>query len=144
VLRALGKHWDWAAQGGTATLPLLARVWLRAEWARDLIVLRMPYRKPVGGELPAWKTDLNVVHKRVRARVEHALAPMKSWNILRNCRCKRDGVWYATRGQASIAAVLARSATDSIVAKTKVNALVRAVALRVREGRGGADQGRYR
>ena len=30
-------------------------------------------------------------------------------------------------GQASIAAVLARSATDPIVAKTKVNALVRAV-----------------
>jgi hypothetical protein len=27
---------------------------------------------------------------------------MKSWNILRNCRRKRDGVWYATRGVAQM------------------------------------------
>ena len=61
----------------------------------------MPYRKPAdGSELPAWKTGLNTVHKRIRARVEHALAHMKSWNILRNCRRKRDGVWYATRAVA--------------------------------------------
>lgn len=60
----------------------------------------MPYRKPREGQppLPQWKQDLNTVHKRVRARVEHALAHMKSWNILRNCRRKRDGVWHATRG----------------------------------------------
>lgn len=33
----------------------------------------MPYRKPAdGSELAAWKNDLNTVHKRVRARVEHA------------------------------------------------------------------------
>lgn len=57
----------------------------------------MPYRKPVNGsELPEWKHELNAVHKRVRARVEHALSHMKSWNILRNCRRKRDGVYYAT------------------------------------------------
>ena len=63
----------------------------------------MPYRKPAdGSELAAWKHDLNAVHKRVRARVEHALAHMKSWNILRNCRRKRDGVWYATRGVAQM------------------------------------------
>ena len=60
----------------------------------------MPYRKPRDGEppLPQWKDDLNTVHKRVRARVEHAFAHMKSWNILRNCHRKRDGVWHATRG----------------------------------------------
>jgi hypothetical protein len=62
----------------------------------------MPYRKPAGGELSAWKIDLNAVHKRVRARVEHALAHMKSWNILRNCRRKRQGVWFATRGIAQM------------------------------------------
>ena len=46
----------------------------------------IPYRKPVGGEdLPERQEELNIVHKRVRARVEHALAHMKSWNILRNC-----------------------------------------------------------
>jgi hypothetical protein len=53
-----------------------------------------------GASFPEWKTELNTVHKRVRARVEHAFAYMKSWNILRNCRRKRDGVWYATRGVA--------------------------------------------
>jgi hypothetical protein len=64
----------------------------------------MPYRKPADGQpsLPQWKHDLNTVHKRVRARVEHALAHMKSWNILRNCRRKGDGVWHATRGVAQM------------------------------------------
>jgi hypothetical protein len=36
----------------------------------------------------------------VRARVEYALAGLKSWNILRNCRRKRDGAYYATSGVA--------------------------------------------
>ncbi|MBE1461466.1 hypothetical protein H4W33_000478 [Kibdelosporangium phytohabitans] len=27
---------------------------------------------------------------------------MKSWNILRNCRRKHDGVWHATRGVAQM------------------------------------------
>jgi hypothetical protein len=61
----------------------------------------MPYRTPANGSpLPDWKHDLNTVRKRVRARVEDALAHMKTLNILRNCRRKRDGVWYATRGVA--------------------------------------------
>lgn len=61
----------------------------------------MSYRKPgKGKELPAWKEDLNTVHKRVRARVEHALCHMRSWNILRNCRRAGDGVYYATAGVA--------------------------------------------
>ena len=59
----------------------------------------IPYRKPGKGKhLPEWKEDLNTVHKSIRARVEHALAHLKSWNILRNCRRKGDGVWYALRG----------------------------------------------
>jgi Transposase DDE domain/Helix-turn-helix of DDE superfamily endonuclease len=59
----------------------------------------MPYRKPRDGSvLPEWKQQLNTVHKRVRARIEHAFAHMKSWSILRNCRRKRDGVYHATRG----------------------------------------------
>lgn len=63
----------------------------------------MPYRKPADdGELPDWKHDLNTTHKRVRARVEHALAHMKSWNILRNCRRKGDGVYHATRAVAQM------------------------------------------
>jgi hypothetical protein len=64
----------------------------------------VPYRKPAEGQppLPQWKQARNTVHKRVRARVEHALAHLKSWNILRNCRRKRDGVYYATSGVALI------------------------------------------
>jgi hypothetical protein len=63
----------------------------------------IPYRKPSKGkDLPEWQQDLNTVHKRIRARVEHALAHMKSWNILRNCRRKDQGVWYATSGVAQL------------------------------------------
>ena len=60
----------------------------------------MPYRTPRKGQppLPQRKEDLNTVHKSVRARVEHTLAHMKSWNILRNCRRTRDGVRHATHG----------------------------------------------
>ena len=59
----------------------------------------MPYRKPRDGHppLPRWKQDLNTVHRRVRARVEHALAHIKTWKILRDCRRKGLGVWYAAR-----------------------------------------------
>jgi DDE family transposase len=60
----------------------------------------IPYRKPRKGQaLTEWQEELNIVHKRVRARVEHALAHMKSRNILR-CRRKGDGVRYATLGVA--------------------------------------------
>jgi DDE superfamily endonuclease len=49
----------------------------------------MPCRKPRdGSELPQWKQDRNIVHKRVRARVEHFLAHMKSWNVLRTAAAK--------------------------------------------------------
>jgi hypothetical protein len=60
----------------------------------------MPYRNPREGEppLPQWKQDLNTIHRRVRARVEHALAHLKSWKILRDCRRKKLGVWHAVRG----------------------------------------------
>ncbi len=47
----------------------------------------MPYRKPVDGQpLPEWKQDLNRVHRTVRARVEHTLAGLKTWKILRDYR----------------------------------------------------------
>jgi DDE superfamily endonuclease len=35
----------------------------------------MPYRTPIDGELTVWQEDLNSIHRTVRARVEHALAP---------------------------------------------------------------------
>jgi hypothetical protein len=47
----------------------------------------IPFRKPADGTtLPQWKEDLNAVHRSVRARVEHALARMKEWKILRDYR----------------------------------------------------------
>ena len=47
----------------------------------------MPYRKPRdGGELPEWKQDYNAGHRKVRARVEHALARLKTYKILRDYR----------------------------------------------------------
>ena len=47
----------------------------------------IPYRKPRDGtELPEWKEELNAVHRTVRARVEHTLARMKGWKILRDYR----------------------------------------------------------
>ncbi|GAA5005731.1 hypothetical protein GCM10023317_40320 [Actinopolymorpha pittospori] len=57
-----------------------------------------PFRKPAGATLPEWKEQINTRHRRIRARAEHALAGMKNWNILRNCRRKRQGVYYATSG----------------------------------------------
>jgi hypothetical protein len=45
------------------------------------------YRKPADGTaLPQWQEDLNTVHRSVRARVEHTLARMKEWKVLRDYR----------------------------------------------------------
>jgi DDE superfamily endonuclease len=47
----------------------------------------MPYRKPRdGSELAAWKQDYNTGHRKIRARVEHALARLKTYKILRDYR----------------------------------------------------------
>lgn len=40
----------------------------------------MPYRKPRdGSELPEWKQDYNARHRKVRTRIEHALARLKTY-----------------------------------------------------------------
>jgi hypothetical protein len=45
------------------------------------------YRRPRdGGALPHWQEDLNTTHRSVRARIEHPLARMKTWKILRDHR----------------------------------------------------------
>jgi hypothetical protein len=47
----------------------------------------IPYRKPADGtELSQWEQHANRVHRGVRGRVEHALARMKEWKILRDYR----------------------------------------------------------
>jgi hypothetical protein len=40
----------------------------------------------------------NAVHRRARARVEHALSRLKDWKILRGCRPKGDGGHQAMLG----------------------------------------------
>ncbi|MFE1947289.1 transposase [Streptomyces massasporeus] len=53
-------------------------------------------------ELPAWKEEHNASHRKVRARVEHAFARMKTWKILRDCRLKDEGVHHAMLGIARL------------------------------------------
>jgi hypothetical protein len=65
--------------------------------------LVVPHRRERGqSELPAWKEEHNTSHRKVRARVEHAFARMKSWKILRDCRLKGDGVHHAMSGIARL------------------------------------------
>ena len=50
----------------------------------------MPCSSPAGGSpLPSWKHDLE---DRAYTRIEHALAHMKTWTALRNCRRTRRRV----------------------------------------------------
>jgi hypothetical protein len=50
----------------------------------------------------AKKEAHNASHRKVRARVEHTFARMKTWKILRDCRLKGDGVHYAMLGIARL------------------------------------------
>ncbi|MDT0449942.1 transposase [Streptomyces hesseae] len=63
--------------------------------------LLIPHRRQAGQErLEPWKEEHNASHRRVRARVEHVFARMKNWKILRDCRLKGDGVYWAVSGVA--------------------------------------------
>ena len=65
--------------------------------------LVIPHRREKGqSELPDWKEEHNASHRKVRARVEHTFARMKSWKILRDCRLKGDGVHHAMLGIARL------------------------------------------
>ncbi|MBN3933305.1 transposase [Streptomyces verrucosisporus] len=64
--------------------------------------LVIPHRRRKGEDLPAWKEEHNTSHRRVRARVEHTFARMKSWKILRDCRLRGDGVHHAMLGIARL------------------------------------------
>ncbi|MGW5658396.1 transposase [Streptomyces humi] len=65
--------------------------------------LVIPHRSQRGqAELPAGKEEHNASHRKVRARVEHTFAHMKSWKILRHCRLKGDGVHHAMFGIARL------------------------------------------
>jgi hypothetical protein len=63
--------------------------------------LLIPHRRKAGQtDLPAWQQQHNSDHRRVRARVEHVLARMKNYKILRDCRRRGDGLYWAALGVA--------------------------------------------
>ncbi|GAB2744870.1 hypothetical protein GCM10027072_46100 [Streptomyces bullii] len=65
--------------------------------------LLLPHRRERGqAELPAWKEEHNASHRKVRTWVEHVLARMKAWEILRDCRLTGDGVHAAMLGIARL------------------------------------------
>ncbi len=83
-------------QPGNQRLHGLSRIWHRptVDWAaggRGRRLLRRPRRdhplpQTLHGEITDWQEELNIVHRRVRALVEHAIGKMKSWKILRDYR----------------------------------------------------------
>jgi hypothetical protein len=50
----------------------------------------------------AWKEVHNAAHRSVPARVEHALASMKVWRVLRDCRLRGQGSAEAMAGIARL------------------------------------------
>jgi hypothetical protein len=65
--------------------------------------LVIPHRREPGQtELPDGKEEHNASHRKIRARVEHVFARIKSWKILRDCRLKGDGVHDAMLGIARL------------------------------------------
>lgn len=65
--------------------------------------LLIPHRRKVGQTgLSTWKDRDNTLHRKVRARIEHTFARMKTWKILRDCRLKGDGVHHAMLGIARL------------------------------------------
>lgn len=65
--------------------------------------LLIPHRKRLGQERLSLQQEAeNAVHRRARARVEHALSRLKNWKVLRDCRLKGNGVHLAMLGIARL------------------------------------------
>ncbi len=65
--------------------------------------LLIPHRRSRGqSHLSPQQEAENAVHRRARARVEHALSRLKNWKILRDCRLKGNGVHQAMLGIARL------------------------------------------
>jgi hypothetical protein len=65
--------------------------------------LLIPHRKWRGQDyLSPQQEAENAVHRRARARVEHALSRLKNWKVLRDCRLKGNGVHQAMLGVARL------------------------------------------
>ncbi|WP_413754969.1 transposase [Streptomyces sp. MMBL 11-3] len=65
--------------------------------------LLIPHRRQRGQDhLSPQQEAENAVHRRARARVEHALSRLKNWKVLRDCRLKGNGVHQAMLGVARL------------------------------------------
>lgn len=65
--------------------------------------LLIPHRRRRGQTYLSPRQEAeNTVHRRARARVEHALSRLKNWKILRDCRLKGNNVHQAMLGIARL------------------------------------------
>jgi hypothetical protein len=63
----------------------------------------VPHRRKKKDEpLVDWKEAHNASHRRIRARIEHTFAKMKTWKILRDCRLQGTGSAEAMAGIARL------------------------------------------
>ena len=62
--------------------------------------LVVPHRKRPGRALLPGEEADNAEHRKVRARVEHAIARMKHYKILRDCRQRGTGLHHAVQAVA--------------------------------------------
>ncbi|SCF90854.1 Helix-turn-helix of DDE superfamily endonuclease [Streptomyces sp. DconLS] len=62
--------------------------------------LVVPHRRRPGRPLPAGEEADNKEHRRVRARVGHAIGRLKNYKVLRDCRQPGDGLHHAVQAVA--------------------------------------------
>jgi hypothetical protein len=62
--------------------------------------MAVPHRKRPGRALLQGEEDDNAEHRKVRARVEHAIGRMNKYKILRDCRQRGDGLHHAVQAVA--------------------------------------------
>jgi hypothetical protein len=60
----------------------------------------VPHRKRPGRTLLKGEEEDNAAHRKVRARIEHTFARMKTYKILRDCRQRGDGLHHAVQAVA--------------------------------------------
>lgn len=85
--------------------PRIGRPWCLPLQDRVLVVavhtgLVVPHCKRPGRPLLAGEEADNAEHRRVRARVEHAIGRLKNYKILRDCRQHGDGLHHAVQAVA--------------------------------------------
>jgi len=62
--------------------------------------MAVPHRKRPGRALLPGSEDDNAAHRKVRARVEHAIGRIKNYKILRDCRQRGVGLHHAVQADA--------------------------------------------